>query len=53
MDRYELIINSDERVMDEIIAGNIILQDDMDDSGIWVVKWDTEIPMPKGLAVGK
>ena len=31
----------------------IILQDDSDDAGAYIVKWDYEQPIPDGLKLGK
>ena len=31
----------------------IVLQDDMDGEGVWLVSWDYSQPIPKGITVGK
>lgn len=37
----------------DLRAVGIILQDDSDGEGIWLVSWDYSKPIPKGLKVGK
>ena len=31
----------------------IVLQDDSDGKGVWLVSWDYSKPIPKGVKVGK
>ena len=31
----------------------VILQDDLDGQGVWLVSWDYSKPIPKGIKVGK
>lgn len=33
--------------------GTIILQDDSDGLGAYIVKWDYKKPLPKGFSLGK
>ena len=34
-------------------TGTILLQDDSDGEGAYIVKWDYDKPLPKGFKVGK
>ena len=53
MDKYEMIINADSRMMEYIMEEKVVLQDDMDGQGVWIVKWDIDTPLPEGIKVGK
>ena len=33
--------------------GSILLQDDSDDKGAYIVKWEYSKPIPKGFKLGK
>lgn len=33
--------------------GTILLQDDSDGKGAYIAKWEHELPLPKGMKVGK
>jgi len=33
--------------------GKIILKDDSDGQGAYIAKWEHELPLPKGMKVGK
>ena len=35
------------------VTGTIILQNDADDVGDYIVKWDYSKPLPKGFKIGK
>ena len=35
------------------IGGTIVLQNDADDAGDYIAKWDYSKPLPKGFKVGK
>lgn len=35
------------------VLGTIILQNDADDAGDYIAKWDYSKPLPKGFKVGK
>jgi len=37
----------------EFIKGSILIQNDMDDQGDFIAKWDYSKPIPKGLKLGK
>jgi hypothetical protein len=37
----------------EFIRGSILIQNDMDDEGDFIVKWDYSKPIPDGLTIGK
>ena len=33
--------------------GKISLQDDSDEQGAYIAKWEHELPLPKGMKIGK
>jgi hypothetical protein len=35
------------------ITGTIVLQNDADDAGDYIAKWEHTTPLPKGFKVGK
>lgn len=35
------------------IGGLILLQDDSDDQGAYIAKWEYSKPLPKGMKLGK
>jgi hypothetical protein len=37
----------------DLLAEGILLQDDSDGKGAWLVKWEYPKPLPAGLKVGK
>jgi hypothetical protein len=42
-----------ELIEQDLRALGIVLQDDSDDKGVWLVSWDYSQPIPKGIKVGK
>jgi hypothetical protein len=37
----------------EFVRGSILIQDDSDGEGDYLVKWEYDKPIPKGLKLGK
>lgn len=55
MSLYDQIIAAYPELTDSTaFADNqIVLQNDGDDLGDWLVKWNYEKPLPKGIKIGK
>jgi hypothetical protein len=50
----EIIYNTYPELIDQDLrALGIVLQDDSDGQGAWLVSWDYSQPIPKGVTVGK
>lgn len=53
MSLIEIILtNYPELISDDFIS-KIVIQDDADGKGSYVVSWNYEKPLPKGLKIGK
>lgn len=53
MTLYEQIIAVYPELTDRDFRDTIILQNDMDDLGDFIAKWDYSKPIPHGLKLGK
>jgi hypothetical protein len=54
MNIYEIIIDAYPELSDlRLFDKHIILQNDSDDIGDYVAKWEYSKPIPKGLKLGK
>lgn len=54
MDVREIILNTyPELVGKDLLSSGVYLQDDLDGKGIWVVEWNYDQPLPKGVTIGK
>ncbi len=53
MSLYEQIIEVYPELTDDDFVSKIVLQDDSDGLGDFIVAWNYEKPIPKGLKLGK
>ena len=54
MTLFEEIMTTYPNLDKELFAdGTIILQDDSDDKGAYIAKWEHSNPLPTGMKIGK